>query len=73
MQEADISLSFKSLLEVLRHKFSRLRRILADQAYAAALVDWLRALRVASAGALGDCPPVQYRQGLYCASETLDC
>jgi putative transposase len=35
----------KSLLEVLQHKFSRLRRIWADQAYAGALIDWVRALR----------------------------
>ncbi len=35
----------KSLLERLRHQFSRLRRIWADAAYAGSLVDWVRALR----------------------------
>ena len=36
----------KSLLEILRHRFSRLRRIWADQAYAGALVDCVRGLRL---------------------------
>ncbi len=35
----------KSLLAVLRHKFSRLRHIWADGAYAGPLVDWVRVLR----------------------------
>ena len=35
----------KPLLEILRHKFSRLRHIWADGAYAGPLVDWVRALR----------------------------
>jgi putative transposase len=35
----------KQLLEVLRHRFSRLRRIWADGAYAGALVDWVWSLR----------------------------
>jgi putative transposase len=35
----------KQLLEILRHKFSRLRHIWADGAYAGPLVDWVRALR----------------------------
>jgi putative transposase len=35
----------KSLLEVLRHRFSRLRLIWADGAYAGALVDWVWSLR----------------------------
>ena len=35
----------RSLLAVLRHKFSRLRHIWADGAYAGPLVDWVRALR----------------------------
>ena len=34
-----------SILAVLRHKFSRLRHIWADGAYAGPLVDWVRALR----------------------------
>jgi putative transposase len=33
------------VLEVLRHQFSRLRRIWADGAYAGALVDWVWSLR----------------------------
>jgi hypothetical protein len=33
------------VLEGLRHKFSRLRLIWADGAYAGPLVDWVRALR----------------------------
>jgi putative transposase len=35
----------KSILAVLGHKFSRLRHIWADGAYAGPLVDWVRALR----------------------------
>ena len=35
----------KQALEVLRHRFSRLRRIWADGAYAGALVDWVWSLR----------------------------
>jgi putative transposase len=35
----------KQLLDSLRHKFSRLRHIWADGAYAGPLVDWVRALR----------------------------
>jgi putative transposase len=35
----------KSLLAVLRHKFSRLRHIWADGAYTGPLVDWVKALR----------------------------
>jgi putative transposase len=35
----------KQVLEVLRHQFSRLRRIWADGAYAGALVDWVWSLR----------------------------
>ena len=35
----------KRLLEILRHKFSRLRYIWADHAYAVHLVDWVRTLR----------------------------
>lgn len=35
----------KSVLAVLRHKFSRLRHIWADGAYAGSLVDWVRELR----------------------------
>lgn len=35
----------KELLEVLRHRFSRLRRIWADGAYAGALIRGVRALR----------------------------
>lgn len=35
----------RSLLAVLRHKFSRLRHSWADGAYAGPLVDWVRALR----------------------------
>jgi putative transposase len=35
----------KELLKVLRHRFSRLRRIWADGAYAGALVTWVRTLR----------------------------
>jgi putative transposase len=35
----------KSVLAVLRHKFSRLRHLWADGAYAGPLVDWVRALR----------------------------
>jgi putative transposase len=35
----------KSVLAVLRHKFSRLRHIWADGAYAGPLVDWVRELR----------------------------
>jgi putative transposase len=35
----------RSLLAVLRHKFSRLRHIWADGAYAGPLGDWVRALR----------------------------
>jgi putative transposase len=35
----------RQLLEVLRHRFSRWRRIWADGAYAGPLVDWVRALR----------------------------
>ena len=34
-----------SLLAVLRHRFSRLRLIWADQAYAGALIAWVWALR----------------------------
>jgi transposase len=36
----------KSLLEVIRHQFSRLLRIWADQAYTGPLVDWVRGLRI---------------------------
>ena len=35
----------KQVLEVLRHQFSRLRRIWADGASAGALVDWVWSLR----------------------------
>jgi putative transposase len=35
----------QSILAVLRHKFSRLRHIWADGAYAGPLVDWVGALR----------------------------
>jgi putative transposase len=35
----------KRVLAVLRHKFSRLRHIWADGAYAGPLVDWVKALR----------------------------
>jgi putative transposase len=35
----------KQVLEVLRHQFSRLRRIWADGAYAGALVGWVWSLR----------------------------
>lgn len=35
----------KLVLEVLRHKFSRLRCIWADRAYAGALIDWVWSLR----------------------------
>ena len=35
----------KSSMEVLRHKFSRVRRIWADGAYAGLLVDWVKGLR----------------------------
>jgi putative transposase len=35
----------RSLLAVLRHRFSRLRLIWADGAYAGALVDWVWSLR----------------------------
>jgi putative transposase len=35
----------KCLLEVLQHKFSRLRHIWADGAYAGPLADWVRTLR----------------------------
>jgi putative transposase len=35
----------KPLLDILRHKFARLRHIWADGAYAGPLVDWVRALR----------------------------
>jgi putative transposase len=35
----------KQLLEILRHKFSRLQHIGADGAYAGPLVDWVRAWR----------------------------
>jgi putative transposase len=35
----------KQVLEVLRHRFSRLRHIWADGAYAGALVDWVWSLR----------------------------
>jgi putative transposase len=35
----------KQLLDILRHKFSWLRHIWADGAYAGPLVDWVRALR----------------------------
>jgi putative transposase len=35
----------KQILDLLRHKFSRLRHIWADGAYAGPLVDWVRALR----------------------------
>ena len=36
----------KTVLGVLRHKFSRLRVIWADQAYAGQLIAWVKALRV---------------------------
>jgi transposase len=35
----------KQLLGVLRHRFSRLRHLWADGAYAGPLVNWVRALR----------------------------
>jgi putative transposase len=35
----------KQLLDILRHKYARLRHIWADGAYAGPLVDWVRALR----------------------------
>jgi putative transposase len=35
----------KQVLGILRHKFSRLRHIWADGAYAGPLVDWVRTLR----------------------------
>jgi putative transposase len=35
----------KQLLAILRHKYSRLRRIWADGAYAGPLVDWVKVLR----------------------------
>jgi putative transposase len=35
----------KQLLEGIRHKFSRLRHMWADGAYAGPLVDWVKALR----------------------------
>jgi putative transposase len=35
----------KSVLAILRHKFSRVRHIWADGAYAGPLADWVRALR----------------------------
>jgi putative transposase len=35
----------KQLLDILRHKYWRLRHIWADGAYAGPLVDWVRALR----------------------------
>jgi putative transposase len=35
----------KRPLEILRHQFSRLRLIWADQAYAGQLIAWVRALR----------------------------
>jgi putative transposase len=36
----------KTVLAVLQHRFSRLRVIWADQAYAGRLIAWVRALRV---------------------------
>lgn len=36
----------RQLLGCLRHQFSRLRRIWADQAYTGGLGEWVRALRV---------------------------
>lgn len=36
----------KTVLAVLQHKFSRLRVIWADQAYAGQLIAWVKALRV---------------------------
>jgi putative transposase len=36
----------KAVLAVLEHKFSRLRVIWADQAYAGQLIAWVKALRV---------------------------
>lgn len=35
----------KQILDILRHKFSRLRHIWADRAYAGPLTDWVRTLR----------------------------
>ena len=35
----------KPLLDILRHRYWRLRHIWADGAYAGPLVDWVRALR----------------------------
>jgi putative transposase len=35
----------KQILDILRHKFSRLQHIWADGAYAGPLVDWVRTLR----------------------------
>jgi putative transposase len=35
----------KQLLGILRHRFSRLRHLWADGAYAGPLVNWVRALR----------------------------
>jgi putative transposase len=35
----------KQILNILRHKFSRLQHIWADGAYAGPLADWVRALR----------------------------
>jgi putative transposase len=35
----------KNLLEILRHKFSRLRLIWADQAYGGQLIAWVKAVR----------------------------
>ena len=42
MQDRD---GAKAVLALLRHKFSRLRVIWADQAYAGRLVTWVQALR----------------------------
>jgi putative transposase len=36
----------KQLLEILRHKYARLRHLWADGAYAGPLVDWVRRLRL---------------------------
>jgi putative transposase len=43
----------KAVLALLRHQFSRLRVIWADQAYAGQLVTWVQALRVQHPRRLG--------------------
>ena len=44
----------KQLLAILRHKFSRLRHIWADGAYAGPLVDWVQGPAAATADPPGD-------------------